>query len=78
LLPIAGLLTAIALRRSTGSIPTDAFRQGIWIVVAVALFAATLFFLRARLPPPRDLQVPLGVSAIALLLLPILPLLASP
>jgi cell division protein FtsW len=46
LLPIAGLLTAIGLTEIYRLNPTDAFRQGIWIVVAVALFAATLFFLR--------------------------------
>src|SRR5439155_431194 len=43
LLPIAGLLTAIGLTEIYRLNPTDAFRQGIWIVVAVALFAATLF-----------------------------------
>src|SRR5207247_1502937 len=46
LLPIAGLLTAIGLTEIYRLNPTDAFRQGIWIVVAVALFAATLFLLR--------------------------------
>jgi len=46
LAPDAGLLTAIGLTEIYRLNPTDAFRQGIWIVVAVALFAATLFFLR--------------------------------
>ena len=43
LLPIAGLLTAIGLTEIYRLRPSDAFRQGIWIVVAVVLFAATLF-----------------------------------
>jgi len=75
LLPIAGLLTAIGLTEIYRLNPTDAFRQGIWIVVAVALFAATLFFLRHDYRRLESYKYLFGVSAIALLLLPILPLL---
>jgi len=75
LLPIAGLLTAIGLTEIYRLNPTDAFRQGIWIVVAVALFAATLFFLRHDYRRLERYKYLFGVSAIALLLLPILPLL---
>src|SRR5438094_10226713 len=39
LLPIAGLLTAIGLTEIYRLNPDDAFRQGIWIDVAVALVA---------------------------------------
>ncbi|HEX9379432.1 MAG TPA: FtsW/RodA/SpoVE family cell cycle protein [Gaiellaceae bacterium] len=75
LLPIAGLLTAIGLTEIYRLNPTDAFRQGIWIVVAVALFAATLFLLRHDYRRLETYKYLFGVSAIALLLLPILPLL---
>ncbi len=75
LLPIAGLLTAIGLTEIYRLNPTDAFRQGVWIVVAVTLFAATLFFLRHDYRRLESYKYLFGVSAIALLLLPILPLL---
>ena len=75
LLPIAGLLTAIGLTEIYRLNPTDAFRQGIWIVVAVALFAATLFLLRHDYRRLETYKYLFGLSAIALLLLPILPLL---
>jgi len=75
LLPIAGLLTAIGLTEIYRLNPTDAFRQGIWIVVAVALFAATLFLLRYDYRRLETYKYLFGVSAIGLLLLPILPVL---
>ena len=75
LLPIAGLLTAIGLTEIYRLNPTDAFRQGIWIVVAVALFAATLFLLRHDYRRLETYKYLFGVSAIGLLLLPILPVL---
>src|ERR687886_2596097 len=47
LLPMAGLLTAVGVTEIYRIGPTsDAFRQGIWIVVAVAVYAATLLLLR--------------------------------
>src|SRR5947208_1277288 len=46
LLPIAGLLTAVGVTEIYRLEPKDAFKQGFWIIVAVALFAATLFLLR--------------------------------
>ena len=75
LLPIAGLLTAIGLTEIYRLNPDDAFRQGIWIVVAVVLFAATLFLLRHDYRRLETYKYLFGVSAIALLLLPILPVL---
>ena len=74
LLPIAGLLTAIGLTEIYRLNPDDAFKQGIWIVVAVALFAATLFLLRHDYRRLEAYKYLFGISAIALLLLPILPL----
>jgi cell division protein FtsW (lipid II flippase) len=74
LLPIAGLLTAIGLTEIYRLKPDDAFKQGIWIVVAVTLFAATLFLLRHDYRRLETYKYLFGVSAIALLVLPILPL----
>ena len=73
LLPIAGLLTAIGLTEIYRLHPDDAFKQGVWIVVAVALFAATLFLLRHDYRRLETYKYLFGISAIALLLLPILP-----
>ena len=68
LLPIAGLLTAIGLTEIYRLRPDDAFRQGIWIVVAVALFAATLLLLRRDYRRLETYKYLFGFSAIALLL----------
>jgi cell division protein FtsW (lipid II flippase) len=73
LLPIAGLLTAIGLTEIYRLHPDDAFKQGVWIVVAVVLFAATLFLLRHDYRRLETYKYLFGISAIALLLLPILP-----
>jgi cell division protein FtsW (lipid II flippase) len=77
LLPIAGLLTAIGLTEIYRLNPDDAFRQGIWIVVAVALFAGTLFLLRHDYRRLETYKYLFGVTAIALLLLPILPVIGK-
>ena len=74
LLPIAGLLAAIGLTEIYRLKPDDAFKQGIWIVVAVALFALTLFLLRYDYRRLESYKYIFGLTAIALLLLPILPL----
>src|SRR2546423_5690448 len=74
LLPIAGLLTAIGLTEIYRLNPDDAFKQGIWIVVAVALFALTLFLLRYDYRRLETYKYIFGLTAIGLLLLPILPL----
>jgi cell division protein FtsW (lipid II flippase) len=75
LLPIAGLLTAIGLTEIYRLNPDDAFKQGVWIVVAVALFALTLFLLRFDYRRLETYKYIFGLTAIGLLLLPILPLL---
>jgi len=74
LLPIAGLLTAIGLTEIYRLNPDDAFRQGIWIVVGVAFFALALFVLRHDYRRLETYKYLFGLTAIALLLLPILPL----
>jgi len=74
LLPIAGLLAAVGLTEIYRLQPDDAFKQGIWIVVAVGLFALTLFQLRYDYRRLESYKYIFGLTAIALLLLPILPL----
>jgi len=74
LLPIAGLLTAIGLTEIYRLDPDNAFRQGIWIVVGVAFFAVALFFLRHDYRRLETYKYLFGLTAIALLVLPILPL----
>ena len=73
LLPIVGLLTAVGLTEIYRLEPDDAFRQGGWIVVGVALFALTLFLLRRDYRRLETYKYLFGVSAIVLLVLPVLP-----
>ena len=73
LLPIAGLLTAIGLTEIYRLHPADAFKQATWIVVAVALFSLTLFLLRYDYRRLESYKYIFGLTAIGLLLLPILP-----
>ncbi|MGH3037726.1 MAG: FtsW/RodA/SpoVE family cell cycle protein [Gaiellaceae bacterium] len=72
LLPLGGLLCAIGLTEIYRIEPDLAFRQGLWVVVGVAVFAALVLFMRDY----RELdnvKYVLGLSAIALLVLPALP-----
>src|SRR5205823_5456209 len=46
LLPLAGLLTAVGLTEIYRLGPQSAFKQGIWIVVGVSVFALALLALR--------------------------------
>ena len=73
LLPIAGLLTAIGLTEIYRLDPDDAFRQGLWVVIAVALFSATLLALRHDYRRLESYKYVIGLGAIALLVLPALP-----
>jgi cell division protein FtsW (lipid II flippase) len=72
LLPLGGLLCAIGLTEIYRIEPDLAFRQGLWVVVGIVVFAALVLFMRDY----RDLdnvKYVLGLSAIALLVLPALP-----
>jgi cell division protein FtsW (lipid II flippase) len=72
LLPLGGLLCAVGLTEIYRIQPELAFRQGVWVVVGVVVFAALVLFLRDY----RELdsvKYILGVSAILLLVLPALP-----
>ena len=59
LLPIAGLLTAVGLTEIYRLGPSDAFKQGLWIVIGVALFALALIGLRRDYRVLESVQVPL-------------------
>ncbi|HYZ78328.1 MAG TPA: FtsW/RodA/SpoVE family cell cycle protein [Gaiellaceae bacterium] len=73
LLPIAGLLSAVGVTEIYRINPDDAFRQGLWIVIAVALFAATLVALRRDYRRLESYKYIAGLTAIFLLVLPALP-----
>jgi len=77
LLPMAALLTAIGLTEIYRLNPTDAFRQGLWIVVALAAFAITLFLLQHDYRRLESYKYLFGLGAIALLILPALPVLGT-
>src|SRR5262249_36208559 len=47
LLPLAGLLTAIGLTEIYRLGPSNAFKQGLWVVIGVAVFAFALLVLRS-------------------------------
>ncbi|HJV29942.1 MAG TPA: FtsW/RodA/SpoVE family cell cycle protein, partial [Gaiellaceae bacterium] len=73
LLPLAGLLAAIGLTEIYRLNPDDAFRQGIWVVVGVALFSVTLIALRRDYRRLESYKYVIGLGALALLVLPALP-----
>jgi cell division protein FtsW (lipid II flippase) len=57
--------------------PTDAFRQGLWVVIGVGLFAATLIVLRRDYRRLETYKYLFGLSAIFLLVLPALPVVGT-
>ena len=73
LLPMAGFLTAIGLTEIYRLGPEDAFKQGLWIVVGLALFAVALIGLRRDYRVLESYKYLFGLGAIALLFLPRLP-----
>jgi cell division protein FtsW (lipid II flippase) len=77
LLPMAALLTAIGLTEIYRLNPKDAFRQGLWIVVALAAFAVTLYLLHFDYRRLESYKYLFGLSAIGLLVLPALPVLGT-
>src|SRR5919198_611523 len=77
LLPMAGLLTAIGVTEIYRIEPTDAFRQGVWIIVAVGVFAATLVLLRRDYRRLEGYKYLFGLTAIGLLVLPALPVIGT-
>jgi cell division protein FtsW (lipid II flippase) len=73
LLPIAGVLTAIGLIEIYRLGPSDAGRQGLWVVIGVGVFAAALFALRRDYRLLENYKYLFGLCAIGLLFMPLLP-----
>jgi cell division protein FtsW (lipid II flippase) len=73
LLPMTGFLTAVGLTEIYRLGPSDAFKQGLWVVIGVAVYALTLIGLRRDYRVLEDYKYLFGVGAIALLFLPRLP-----
>ena len=73
LLPLAGLLTAIGVTEIYRIGPSDAFKQGLWIVIAVAIFAGALLLLRRDYRTLENYKYLFGLGSIGLLFLPALP-----
>jgi cell division protein FtsW (lipid II flippase) len=71
-LPLGGLLCAIGLTEIYRIDPDLAFRQGLWVVVGVAVFAVLVLFVRDY-RALDNVKYVLGLSAIGLLVLPALP-----
>jgi cell division protein FtsW (lipid II flippase) len=73
LLPMAGLLTGIGLTEIYRLDENDALKQGLWIVLGLAAFAATLFLLHRDFRKLESYKYLFGLGAIALLVLPAVP-----
>ena len=73
MLPLAALLSAIGVTTIYRLEPDDAFRQSLWIVIGVALFAGTLLLLRRDFRVLESYKYLFGISSILLLMLPALP-----
>jgi cell division protein FtsW (lipid II flippase) len=75
---MAALLTAIGVTEIYRLGPGNAFRQGLWIVIGVAVFGATLFWLHRDYRVLERYKYVFGVTAIILLFLPRLPVIGEP
>jgi cell division protein FtsW (lipid II flippase) len=73
LLPIAGFLTAVGVTEIYRLNPNDAFRQGLWVVIGVLLFSATLILFRGDYRRLEAYKYVIGLGALVLLVLPALP-----
>jgi cell division protein FtsW (lipid II flippase) len=73
LLPMAALLTAVGLTEIYRLNPDDAFKQALWVVIGVALFALTLIYLRRDYRVLESYKYLFGIGAIVLLFLPRIP-----
>jgi cell division protein FtsW (lipid II flippase) len=78
LLPMAALLTAIGVTEIYRLEPSNAFRQALWIVIGVAAFSATLFWLHKDYRVLERYKYVFGVTALVLLFLPRLPVIGEP
>ena len=76
LLPIAAVLTAFGLVMNYRLDPTGG-RQALWVLIGVAVFCAVLFLLRHDYRVLESYRYLFGVAAVALLLLPSLPVIGE-
>jgi cell division protein FtsW (lipid II flippase) len=72
LLPLTGLLTAVGLTMIYRIEPDLAFKQGLWVVIGLAAFAALVIFLKDYRTLDQVKYI-LGLTAIGLLILPAVP-----
>ena len=77
LLPMAALLTAVGVTEIYRLDPDNAFRQGLWIVVGVAVFSLTLILLRHDYRRIESYKYIFGLTAVGLLVLPALPVIGQ-
>ena len=77
LLPMAGLFTALGVTEIYRLHPGDAFRQGLWVVIGLGAFAATLIVLRRDYRLLESYKYLCGVGAVVLLALPALPVIGE-
>jgi len=77
LMPMAALLTALGLTEIYRLNPTDALRQGLWVVIGVGCFAGTLIALRHDFRRLESYKYLFGLSALGLLFLPALPVIGQ-
>jgi cell division protein FtsW (lipid II flippase) len=77
LLPMAALLAAIGVTEIYRLDPDNAFRQGLWVVVGVGVFGATLLLLRHDYRRLESYKYLFGLAAIGLLALPALPIIGE-
>jgi cell division protein FtsW (lipid II flippase) len=73
LLPLAGLLTAIGLTEIYRLGPSNALKQGLWVVIGVGVFAGALILLRDDYRKLENYKYLFGIGAVALLFMPLLP-----
>jgi cell division protein FtsW (lipid II flippase) len=73
LLPLGGLLTAIGLTLIYRIDPELALRQGVWVVVGVAVFALAVLVIGEDYRRLDDYKYTLGIIAVGLLILPAIP-----
>jgi cell division protein FtsW (lipid II flippase) len=77
LLPMAALLTAIGVTEIYRLGPSNAFRQGLWVVIGVAVFSATLLWLHQDYRVLERYKYIFGVTALGLIFLPRLPVIGE-
>jgi len=70
LLPMAGLMSAVGVTEIYRLGASDAFKQGLWVVIGVGLFAIALIGLRRDYRVLEQYKYLFGIGAIALLFLP--------